>query len=120
MRLLLARRGSLLELERTSSPQAHRSHRACHLVAFSPGDSLVLTVGGNSSRLWDSRSGRLVHTLIGHSRGVLDGAFTPDGKLIVTTAADALGARVGRRHRREREHSICDTEVDSSSAVEAS
>jgi WD40 repeat protein len=37
---------------------------------------------------FDVRSGRLIGKLVGHSQSVLDAAFSPDGRRIVTASAD--------------------------------
>ena len=52
-------------------------------VVFSPDGSLLLVTGPNV-RTFNPRTGALVNELVGHTGGVAGGAFSPDGRWIVT------------------------------------
>ena len=67
-------------------------------VAFSP-DGVLIAAGtgqispnkassGKSALLWDVASGRLLHTLNGHTNSVDAVAFSPDGKLLASGSGD--------------------------------
>ncbi|POM26192.1 Serine/threonine-protein kinase AfsK [Actinomadura rubteroloni] len=66
-------------------------------VAFSPDGALVAVAvdgyynkpPGNTVQLFDGRRLRKVHQLIGHSANVTGVTFSPDGKLLVSSAADS-------------------------------
>jgi WD40 repeat protein len=62
---------------------------------FAPRGELVMTWGSRDhvARLWDGRTGKLRAELRGHERGVLDAAWSRDGKLVATGSADGT-ARV--------------------------
>lgn len=73
-------------------------------VAFSPDGERVATVSWNQTpRLWDARSGRLIHALAGHDQVVDAVIFSPDGKWIATGSRDATiklwDAKSGREVR---------------------
>ena len=46
-----------------------------------------------TARLWETQSGELLVTLVGHESGVVSAQFSPDGSLIVT-ASDDQTARI--------------------------
>lgn len=56
-----------------------------HSVAISPDGSRVLTTSKNAAMVWDARTGRLLRTLP-HQGGVIDAAFDPAGRHILTRA----------------------------------
>jgi WD40 repeat protein len=63
-------------------------------VVFDPRGDLLATAGTNgTARIWDLRSGRLAHELVGHANDVLDVEFSPRGDTVVTTSSDGT-ARV--------------------------
>ena len=66
-------------------------------VAFSPDGSMLVTASrDHDARLWDSRSGRLLHVLQGHFGSVADARFSPDGRWVVTAGPISAGLwRVG-------------------------
>lgn len=58
--------------------------------AFSPDSKLVVTSGleDKTARIWEVSSGKELMVLQGHTQGVLDASFSPDGKLVVTAGED--------------------------------
>jgi WD40 repeat protein len=60
-------------------------------VAFSPDNSTIATSAGYSDsviRLWDAHTGKAIGSLEGHRGWVSGLVFTPDGKLLISSAAD--------------------------------
>jgi WD40 repeat protein len=54
-------------------------------VRFSPDGSVVVTASRDTTaRIWDARSGALLHTLRKFSHTVNDAEFSPDGQWVVT------------------------------------
>jgi WD40 repeat protein len=58
-------------------------------VTYSGNGRLLLTAGGNTAKLWDARSGRLLHTLR-HARPVRAAKFNLDSRLVLTVAHDPV------------------------------
>ena len=62
---------------------------------FSPGGNIILTSGGdNSSKIWESKSGKLVHTLKDtsyYNDYNIKASFSPDGEKIATLFSETIG-----------------------------
>ena len=62
--------------------------------------STIATTKGLVAQLWDAASGKLLHTLKGHTSLVTDAEFSSDGRELVTVSADHTGriwnVRTGR------------------------
>ena len=58
-------------------------------IAYSP-DGKMLASGSrdNTVKLWDARSGALLRTLEGHTKGIASVAFAPDGKTLASSSSD--------------------------------
>src|SRR5689334_1092805 len=83
--------GQDIELWRSTGEQAEAHYSIGDLnnrvnaIAFSPDGKTILTGNAdNTAKLWDSQTGALLRTLLGHSRQVVSVAFSPDGKLALT------------------------------------
>jgi WD40 repeat protein len=59
----------------------------------SPDGAIVATTRGRDAFLWDAKTGRLLHRLVGHRSLVTDAEFSPDGRELVT-ASDVHDARI--------------------------
>ena len=65
-------------------------------VAFSPDGTRVATSSGKSgtssvdhtAKVWDATTGKELFTLTGHTGGVINVTFSPDGKLLATGSED--------------------------------
>ncbi len=67
---------------------------------LSPGGLGVVTTKGATAQLWDATTGRLLHTLQGHTARISDVAYSPNGTNLVTVSYDHTGVvwntRTGR------------------------
>jgi WD40 repeat protein len=63
-----------------------------HTVAFSPDGRLLasgdLSFDGINAHVWDTRTGKQLQILKGHTEGSIDVAFSPDGRMLATGARD--------------------------------
>jgi WD40 repeat protein len=57
-------------------------------IAFSPDGSLLATGGDKTVRLWNLANHKVLTTLRGHTYGVMQMEFTPDGQTLVTVGMD--------------------------------
>jgi WD40 repeat protein len=61
------------------------------VIVFSP-DGKVLASGGgvldNTIKIWDAANGNLLQTLTGHNEQILELAFSPDGKTLISASLD--------------------------------
>jgi len=64
-------------------------------MAFDEAGQQLITTEGDTARVWDARSGRLLRELRGHTSGLTAARFSPDGLLAVTASQDNT-ARVWR------------------------
>jgi WD40 repeat protein/tRNA A-37 threonylcarbamoyl transferase component Bud32 len=63
---------------------------AVRSASFSPDGSRIVTASqDNTAKVWDAKTGGLVHTLTGHIRMVYWASFSPDGSRILTASGDA-------------------------------
>lgn len=58
------------------------------LKATADGSLWLLTRSQNVARLWNARTGKLLHTLLGHQKEIFDGSISRDGTQIVTVSRD--------------------------------
>jgi len=59
-------------------------------IAFSPDGTLLASGSTDDSilRLWDTKTGKLISSLQGHTDGITTVAFSPNGKLLGSASAD--------------------------------
>ena len=57
-------------------------------LAWHPGKPVLAGYGTKSMTLWDGNTGRLVHTLDGHSAAINVAMWAPNGKFLATASAD--------------------------------
>jgi WD40 repeat protein len=57
--------------------------------AWSPDGSAVLSASGDGTvRVWDARTGKVLHVLSGHTGLVFGCAWSPDGSAVLSASAD--------------------------------
>jgi WD40 repeat protein len=75
-------------------------HTTADRAVLSPGGLGVATAQGKIAQVWDATTGRLLHTLGGHTSPITDVEYSPNGLEVVTTSYDHTGlvfaARSGR------------------------
>ena len=60
-------------------------------AVLSPGGRGVATTSGTDAQLWDASTGKLQHTLKGHTSLVNDAEYSPNGLELVTVSSDHTG-----------------------------
>ncbi len=66
-----------------------RQERKVLAIAFSPDGETIASAGGDQSiKLWDLDSGKVLHTLAGHSGWIWSIAISPDGETLVSGGDD--------------------------------
>lgn len=86
-------KGSLARLDLAAGKLRWRQRRTQQVIrrlAVAPDDSVVATIGyhGAPLRFWDAKTGAIQHPLDGHRTSVGTTAWSPDGKNLVSGAAD--------------------------------
>lgn len=77
------------------------------VVAFSNDDSVVYTGDSRGrGRLWDTKTGRLLHTLEGHSGAITDAEFQSGDEFVITASRDKTVTRWNVSTGRERREHI--------------
>jgi WD40 repeat protein len=66
-------------------------HTKADHATLSPDGSEVATAKGAVAQLWDAKTGKLLHTLTGHSLPITDVEYSPDGRELVTVSLDHTG-----------------------------
>lgn len=71
------------------------SMRAVNAVAFSPDGHMVATGSDDGiARLWDTKTGKLLQSWLGHKAGINSVAFSVDGNILATGSDNATAARL--------------------------
>ena len=86
---------SLFPQAHTSQFQATLEHTLDHdgdveCIAFSPDGTILATSSKNIVTVWETDSGELLTTFIGHKDAVRSLAFSPDGKLLASGASNTI------------------------------
>ncbi len=66
-------------------------HTAAQHATLSPGGLGVATSKGDVAQLWDATTGKLLHTLTGHTKPITDVEYSPDGLEVVAVSIDHTG-----------------------------
>jgi WD40 repeat protein len=66
-------------------------HTTAQHAVLSPGGLGVATTKGTIAQLWDASTGRLLHTLKGHTQLINDAEYSPNGRELVTVSSDHSG-----------------------------
>ncbi len=64
---------------------------AVHRAQFSPHDDSrwILTAGeDNTAKIWNTETGELLLTMVGHTAAVTSASFSPDGDRVLTASKD--------------------------------
>ena len=73
-----------------AEPLVIRDTIEIHGVAFSPDGKLLASAGGDGTvKIWNSRTGKWIHTIPAHSDSVVSVAFHPEGKHLATRGTGA-------------------------------
>jgi WD40 repeat protein len=96
----LVRRAGSLRVYTDAGKLVSTIHATTQHAVLSPGGLGAATTKGDVAQLWDATTGKLLHTLEGHSSLVTDAEYSPNGLEVVTVGDDHLGrvwsARTGR------------------------
>ena len=79
-----------LQPERATTPPSiiYRKYDIKTAVPNHEGTQVVTTDGRNTAKIWDIKTGELVHTLTGHADKVNAAVFDRDGSLVLTVSED--------------------------------
>jgi WD40 repeat protein len=66
--------------------------RIYKLSLSADGSRLLSASADGTARIWDAKSGTLIHVLSGHRDDVLDAVFDPSGMKAVTASRGASGS----------------------------
>jgi WD40 repeat protein len=65
------------------------SGEIAHAIAWNPDSKTIAAALGNKTiKIWDSKTGKAIHTLTGHKYAVRIVAFSPDGKTLASGSSD--------------------------------
>ena len=79
--------GVITDAKEIISFNCHKSF--IYSTSFSHDGKYISTASRDkTAKIWDAKSGKLLHTLIGHTSIVYSAMFSPDDKYIVTASAD--------------------------------
>jgi WD40 repeat protein len=109
-RRFLVRLPSMIRVYADSGKLVSTIHVTVQHAVLSPGGLGLATTKGENAQLWDTSTGRLLHTLTGHHSLVNDAEYSPSGLELVTVSDDHTGrvwnARTGRLLRVLVGHSL--------------
>jgi WD40 repeat protein len=87
----LVRTPRLVDVYTDAGKHVSTIHIATPHAVLSPGGLGVATTRGTIAQLWDASTGKLLHTLKGHSSLVTDAEYSPNGLELVTVSVDHTG-----------------------------
>ncbi len=87
----LVRTPSMLRVYTDAGQLVSTIHTSAQHAILSPGGLGVATTQGKIAQLWDASTGKLLHTLTGHTELVNDAEYSPSGLELVTVSSDHTG-----------------------------